>query len=107
MLAMVCSLSLTGTPLVLTHAQAAGVVRVAHACHCGGACCVATPSPESQPVPATPVSNPSPNQLLTPATGVWVWTLPGAPATELSASFSLPFPANDAPLYARYCAFLI
>jgi hypothetical protein len=107
MLAIVCSLSLTGTPLVLTQAQAAGVVRVAHACHCGGTCCVATPSPESQPVPATPVSISSPNQLLTLAPAVWVWTLPGAPATEFSTLSSSSFPANNAPLYARYCAFLI
>ncbi|HTQ49781.1 MAG TPA: hypothetical protein VMJ12_03650 [Candidatus Acidoferrales bacterium] len=107
MLVIVCSLLLGWTPVPVP-AQAAGVVRVAHACcHCSKACCVASPSPESQPVPATPVSNPSQNQLLPPAPVAWVWNLPGTPTTELFTPYPSLLTANAAPLYARHCAFLI
>jgi len=106
-LAIVCSLLLAWTP-VLAPAQVAGVVRAAHACcHCGKACCVASPSPESQPVPATPVSISPPGQLLTLAPAGWSWTLPDGPALEFSTPAFSPFTADAAPLYARHCAFLI
>jgi len=106
-LAIVCSLLLAGTP-VLMPAPAAGVVRVAHAgCHCGKACCVASPSPESRPVPATPVSLSAPNQFLTLAPAGLSWALPDLSAPESFIPVSPQFTANAAPLYARHCAFLI
>jgi len=108
MLAIVCSLLLAWTPFVPAQAPAAGVVRVAHACcHCGKACCAAPASPQSQPVPATPVPAPSQSQLLTLAPAVLAWTLPDAPAFGFSASVSSLLTANAAPLYARDCARLI
>ena len=106
-LAIVCSLLLAGTP-VLMPAPAAGVVRVAHACcHCGKACCVASPSPESRPVPATPVSISAPHQLLTLAPAGLSWTLPDTPVPGFSNAVSSPLKVNRTPLYARDCAFLI
>jgi len=107
MLAIVCSLLLAGTP-VLVQASAACVGRVAHACHCGRACCAAPVSPESQPVPATPVLPLPQNQLLTLAPAALIWTLPETPAPEFSVSaVSSPLTVNHTPLYAQQCAFLI
>jgi len=106
-LAIVCSLLLSWMP-VQAQAPAAGVGRVAHAaCHCGKACCAAPASPESQPVPAAPVSTSSQNQLLTLAPAGLAWILPDAPAPRFATSLSSPLTANAAPLYARDCARLI
>jgi hypothetical protein len=106
-LAIVCSLLLAWMP-VQAQAPAAGVGRVAHAsCHCGKVCCAAPISPESQPVPAAPVSNPAQNQLLTFTPTGLVWTLPNTSAPEFSTFISSPLTANAAPLYVRDCARLI
>jgi hypothetical protein len=105
-LAIVCSLLLAGTPLVLAQAPAACVVRSAHtACHCGKACCAKPAAPASAPsstIPAAPQ-----NQILAPAPAAVVWLLPAAPASEIASDFSAPLTANRTPLFARNCAFLI
>jgi len=107
-LVIVCSLLLAGTPLFPARAPAACVKRAAHApCHCGGACCTAPASPESQPVPAVPVPTSSQNQLLTLAPAALVWTLPDVQAPLFLASSFSPLTATGAPLYARDCARLI
>ena len=107
-LAIVCSVLLAWTPILRAQAPAARVGRVVHACcHCGKACCAVPASPESQPVPATPVPSSSQNQLLTLAPAGLIRTLPETPAPEFSASPSSPLTANRTPLYARNCAFLI
>jgi len=106
-LAIVCSLLLAWTP-VLAPASAAGAVRVAPVCcHCGKACCVATPSPESRPVPATPVSISAPGQFLTLAPAGLSWTLPDALTPRFSNTVASPGKAKGIPLYARNCAFLL
>jgi hypothetical protein len=107
MLAIVCSLLLTGTP-VLAQAPAAGIGRVAHACcHCGKACCAVPASPESQPVPAAPAPSPSQNQLLILSPAVLLWIQPATRASEFSASIYPPLMTHRTPLYTRNCAFLI
>jgi hypothetical protein len=106
-LAIVCSLLLAWTP-VLAQAPAAGVGRVGHtSCHCSKACCTAPASPESQPVPAAPVSASPQNQLLTLAPAVLAWILPDAPVSEFSTSVSSLLTVNAAPLFARNCARLL
>ena len=109
-LAIVCSLLLVWTQVVLGWTPAAGVERVARAaCHCCGkpGCCVAQNSPEPQPPPAAPVSSLSQNQLSLFMAAVPVWTLPAADAYEIAVSTS-PFSVTaGAPLYERNCALLL
>ena len=108
-LAIVCSLLLVWTPIVLAQAPAACVTRAAHpVCHCDMPCCCGAPaSPKPQQVPTAPAPPSNQTQLLTLAPAALVWILPAAPMSELSTGFSSPLMANRTPLYTRNCAFLI
>ena len=109
-LAIVCSLLLAWTNLVLGEVPGASVVRAARpCCHCGktSSCCAAKKGlPESPPVSATPASSlQSQFSPLTPAT--LAWALPANPARELSSPFFAPLKTAGSPLFARNCAWLI
>jgi hypothetical protein len=108
-LAIVCSLLLAWTNLVLADASGAGVVSAARpCCHCGKtSCCAAKKGlPESPPVSATPVSSLQ-NQFSPLAPATVAWALPANLARELSSSFFQPFTTARSPLFARNCAWLI
>ncbi|HLX95286.1 MAG TPA: hypothetical protein VKU37_06050, partial [Verrucomicrobiae bacterium] len=64
-------------------------------------------SPESQPVPATPVPPAPQNQFLTLAPAALAWVLPTTTVLEFAPFISSPLMAERPPLYARDCAFLI
>ena len=108
-LAIVCSLMLVWTNLVLAQAPDASVVSAAPSCHCGKktACCAAKhSSSESAPVSATPVSS-FQNQfsLIPPATVAWA--LPGTPTRGVASSAFSFFARTSPALFARNCAWLI
>jgi len=109
-LAIVCSLVLVWTQVVLAQAPAAGVARVIRApCHCCGkaSCCVASTSPESQSAPAAPASSISRNQISLLAAAVPAWTLPDREARPGHTSSFSRVNTAAVPLYARNCARLI
>jgi hypothetical protein len=109
-LAIVCSLVLAWTNIVLAQAPEVSEAGAAPSCcHCSGkkSCCAANHSlPESQPVSAAPVSS-SQNQLSLPVPAVAVWTLPGTLVHELSSLLSPSLRTAGAPVFARNCAWLI
>jgi hypothetical protein len=109
-LAIVCSLMLAWTNIVLAQAPEAGMASTAPSCcHCGKktGCCAANRSlPESQPVSAAPAST-FQNQFSLPLFATVAWTLPGAVAHELSESLFPPLTMTGTALLARNCAWLI
>jgi hypothetical protein len=108
-LAIVCSLVLAWTNIVLAQApEASGTSAARPCCHCGrkASCCAANHSmPESQPVSAAPASF-SQNQFSPLAPAAFVWALPDNAGSELSSSFLSPLTTHTA-LFARDCARLI
>jgi hypothetical protein len=78
-------------------------------CGCGGkmACCSTQPAPVSQPLTANPVPAGNQNQLSVPPQNLVAWVLPDAALPGFSPVASTLFPAPDAALYARDCAWLI
>jgi hypothetical protein len=107
-LAIVCSLMLAWTNVVL--ASEASVVSTARACcsKCKTPSCCATKShsiPESQPFSAAPVS--FQQHLLPFASVLVVADLPATPAFELSDTSRDLICASAAPIFARNCAWLI
>jgi hypothetical protein len=110
-LAIVCSLLLAWTNLVLAQAPEASVAGAAHCCchNCsdGKSCCAAHHSlPGPQPVSAAPVSSLR-TQFAPLATAAVAWTLPQASAPELSSSPSPTVTIQGTALFARNCAWLI
>jgi len=108
-LAIVCSLMLAWTNIVLAQAPEASVAGAAHPCchDCGKSCCAAHHSmPGSQPVSAAPVSA-FRIQIAPVATMVVAWTLPPTTARELYSSPSPSATTAGTALFARNCAWLI
>jgi len=108
-LAIVCSLLLLWTQFVQAQVPAASeVASVCACCACPAKCCAASsPTPESSPLSATPVSFSSQNLLLTVAPSGLVWSLPLAEASSFFPDLTSPFSTAGVPLYARDCARLI
>ncbi|HEX4264791.1 MAG TPA: hypothetical protein VH597_10670 [Verrucomicrobiae bacterium] len=110
-LAIVCSLLLAWTNIVLAAAPGASVTCAARpCCHCGktSGCCAVKDHclPESLPVSAAPVSSfQSQFSPLAPATVAWA--LPDAAARELSSPAFPPLMTASTPLFERNCAWLI
>lgn len=108
-LAIVCSLLLAWTNIVLAQAPEAGVACRAHCCchDCGKSCCAAHHSlPGPQPVSAAPVSA-FQTHFAPLATTIVAWTLPQPTAREFSSS---PYPSETTAgtaLFTRDCAWLI
>lgn len=108
-LAIVCSLLLAWTFIVPVSATGASVVSSAPSCCCGSgaSCCSAnTPTPESQPVSATPVLTFSHAQLVTVLGAAFSWDLPQIESQSVPPSL-LTTHAPSVPLFERHCVFLI
>jgi hypothetical protein len=107
-LAIVCSLMLVWTNIVLAEAPVTSVASAAPSCHCGKlGCCAAKQSlPESLPVSAASVSS-FQNQFSPLASTIVAWTLPAVASGEISFQVSPRFTTTDAPLFERNCARLI
>jgi hypothetical protein len=109
-LAIICSLLLAWTNIVLADAPEACVACTPQpCCHCGNAssCCAAKHNlPESQPVSTAPASS-FQNQFSPVAPAIVAWALPGTAAHEFSSPFLPPLTTAGAPLFERNCAWLI
>jgi hypothetical protein len=108
-LAIVCSLMLAWTNLVLAQAPAVSVASAAASCHCGkkSSCCAAKRSlPESPPVSAAPVPS-FQSQISFIAPAAVAWLLADSPMREVPTSVIPSFPTAGTALLARNCAWLI
>jgi len=108
-LAIVCSLLLAWTNIVLAQTPGAGVVSAAASCHCGkktGCCAAKSSNSESQPVSAAPNAS-FQNQVSLIAPAAVSWSLPELPVRGFSSSFSSASSEHGAPLFERNCAWLI
>jgi hypothetical protein len=108
-LAIICSLVLAWTNIVLAQTLEASPAGTVHSCcHCGNtrSCCAAHHSnPGLPPVSTAPVS--FQNQFAPLAPAAIAWILPGTVAHDFSSSSFPLAKAVGAALFARNCSWLI
>jgi hypothetical protein len=107
--AIICSLVLAGTPLLLPQTPSSCIKQVRACCQHGVEmpCCKAKSLPDSQSKPAVPAQTGSQNQLSLLASSALIWTLTANPVDSISSHSTPSVMTAGAPLYARDCARLI
>jgi len=107
-LTILCSLMFLGGQMAALTPPLACAAQPAKSCCHGGEmpCCSASPAPDSQP-PATATVPNFQQQILSPVPAVVLLVLPTAGTPLVSPAATSFLRADDAPLFARHCAWLI